>query len=114
MRLTGGQCGDRPQFIPVVSAIRVPRPSRGRPRTRPERFLADKAYPSNADRDYLEPETGDPVKADERAATVEGGRTTSPPGHALTCRRSITKLCRPGSIHTHGLRYCVGPPVSIT
>lgn len=51
--LTAGQQGDSPQFIPVLEQIRVPRPSAGRPRTTPERVLADKAYTSKANRDYL-------------------------------------------------------------
>ncbi|GIG63366.1 hypothetical protein Lfu02_77380 [Longispora fulva] len=38
--------------MPVLAAIRVPR-RRGRPRTTPDRVLADKAYASKANRDYL-------------------------------------------------------------
>ena len=51
--LTPGQDGDSPQFIPVLDAIRVPRPGPGRPRTRPTRVLADKAYSSRANRAWL-------------------------------------------------------------
>ncbi len=51
--LTGGQRGDSPQFIPVLAGIRVPRLGGGRPRTRPDRVLADKAYTSKANRDHL-------------------------------------------------------------
>lgn len=51
--LTAGQRGDSPQFIAVLDRIRVPRPGGGRPRTRPDRVLADKAYTSKANRDYL-------------------------------------------------------------
>ena len=51
--LTAGHRGDSPQFIPVLSGIRVPRLGDGRPRTRPDRVLADKAYTSKANRDYL-------------------------------------------------------------
>jgi transposase len=50
--LTPGQCGDAPMMLPVLSAIRVTRP-RGRPRTRPERVIADKAYSSRAIRNHL-------------------------------------------------------------
>jgi transposase len=53
MVLTAGQCHDSPQFIPVLAGIRVPRTDSGRPRTRPDRVLADKAYSSKANRDYL-------------------------------------------------------------
>lgn len=51
--VTAGQRGDSPQFIPVLEAIRVPRPGGGRPRTRPGRVLADKAYGSRGNRAYL-------------------------------------------------------------
>jgi transposase len=51
--LTAGHRGDSPQFIPVLAGIRVPRLGDGRPRTRPDRVLADKAYTSKANRDYL-------------------------------------------------------------
>jgi transposase len=36
-----------------MDGIAVPRPGRGRPRTRPDRVLADKAYGSRANRAYL-------------------------------------------------------------
>jgi transposase len=51
--LTPGQAGDSPQMIPVLERIRVPRPGVGRPRTRPDRVLGDKAYSSRANRAYL-------------------------------------------------------------
>lgn len=51
--LTAGQHGDSPQFTAVLDAIRVPRFGAGRARTRPDRVLADKAYSSRANRDYL-------------------------------------------------------------
>jgi transposase len=51
--LTAGQRGDSPQFIAVLAGIRVPRPGGGRPRTRPDRVLADKAYTSKANREHL-------------------------------------------------------------
>ena len=51
--ITAGQRGDSPQFQVVLEGIRVPRPGPGRPRTRPERVLGDKAYGSRANRAYL-------------------------------------------------------------
>ncbi|MBC6451749.1 IS5 family transposase [Actinokineospora sp. HBU206404] len=51
--VTTGQRGDSPQFQVVLGRIRVARPGRGRPRTRPDRVLADKAYGSRANRHYL-------------------------------------------------------------
>lgn len=48
--VTAGQRGDSPQFQAVLDGIRVPRLHGGRPRTRPDRVLADKAYSSKANR----------------------------------------------------------------
>ncbi|MEU7900892.1 IS5 family transposase [Nonomuraea sp. NPDC049152] len=50
--LTAGQRGDSPQFLNVLNAINVPRIGAGRPRTRPDRVRADKAYSSRANRAY--------------------------------------------------------------
>jgi transposase len=50
--LTPGQAGDAPMMLPLLAAIRVARAS-GRPRTRPDRVLADKAYSSRAIRTHL-------------------------------------------------------------
>jgi transposase len=51
--ITAGQRGDSPQFQVVLGRIRVPRPGPGRPRTRPDKVRADKAYGSRANRAYL-------------------------------------------------------------
>jgi putative transposase len=48
-----GQGGDSPMFAHLLDAVRVPRRGPGRPRTRPTRVLADKAYSSRANRDLL-------------------------------------------------------------
>ena len=69
--LTGGQAADSPQFTTVLDRIGVPRRSGpGRPRTRPDRVLGDKAYSARANRAYLRrrgiPATI-PVKADQQA-----------------------------------------------
>ncbi len=42
--LTPGQAGDNPQVLAVLDAISVRTRRPGRPRCRPERLLADKAY----------------------------------------------------------------------
>src|ERR671920_2147103 len=68
--LTPGQAADSPQFTTVLGRIRVPhRSGPGRPRTRPTRVLADKAYSARANRVYLRrrgiPATI-PVKADQQ------------------------------------------------
>lgn len=47
-----GQRGDTLMFAPLMGALRLPR-TRGRPRTRPDRLLGDKAYSSAAIRAHL-------------------------------------------------------------
>ncbi|MGW6738880.1 transposase, partial [Streptomyces sp. NPDC055013] len=44
--------GDAPAFTDVMARLRVPR-RRGRPRTRPDMVLTDKAYSSRAIREHL-------------------------------------------------------------
>ncbi|MFD7836141.1 IS5 family transposase [Streptomyces sp. NPDC059761] len=51
--ITAGQRGDSPQFEPVLEKVRVPRIGSGRPRVRPDRVRADKAYASRRNRAYL-------------------------------------------------------------
>ncbi|MFD5787246.1 IS5 family transposase [Streptomyces sp. NPDC127037] len=53
LRVTAGQAGDAPAFEAVMAAIRVPRSGPGRPRTRPDAVLADRAYSSRATRSHL-------------------------------------------------------------
>lgn len=48
--MTGGQRHDSPQFQPVLVGIRVLRIGPGRPRTKPDKVRADKAYGSRATR----------------------------------------------------------------
>jgi transposase len=77
LKLTAGQRGDSPQFQPVLELIKVPRTGPGRPRTRPDRVLADKAYPSQANRAYLRRrgiEAIIPEKKDQRRHRVAKGR----------------------------------------
>ncbi|MFF3166636.1 MULTISPECIES: IS5 family transposase [unclassified Streptomyces] len=51
--ITAGHRHDSPQFQPVLEAIRVPRIGPGRPRSRPDKARADKAYGSRVNRAYL-------------------------------------------------------------
>ncbi|GAA5207507.1 hypothetical protein GCM10023323_23280 [Streptomyces thinghirensis] len=48
--ITAGQRGDSPQFGPVLEEVRVPRIGWGRPRFRPGRVRADRAYASHGGR----------------------------------------------------------------
>lgn len=51
--VTAGQRGDSPQFEAVLGRVRVPRLGPGRPRTKPRRVRADKAYASRKNHAYL-------------------------------------------------------------
>jgi transposase len=51
--LTPGHYGDGPQLEHVLEQVSVPPAGAGRPRTRPDRVLADKAYTSRRNRCYL-------------------------------------------------------------
>ncbi|ALO91308.1 transposase [Streptomyces hygroscopicus subsp. limoneus] len=79
--LTPGNVNDSTMFETVMNAIRVPRVGRGRPRIRPERVLADKAYSSRAIRAWCRrhgvaatiPERADRA-ANRRRRGSRGGR----------------------------------------
>ncbi|MFE7351921.1 transposase [Streptomyces sp. NPDC057543] len=51
--LTPGHYGDGPRLERVLKKVSVPRTGVGRPRTRPDRVLADKAYTSRRNRRCL-------------------------------------------------------------
>ncbi|MFE7802091.1 IS5 family transposase [Nocardia sp. NPDC057440] len=74
--ITAGQRGDSPQFTAVLDSIAMPRLGKGRPRTRPERVRADKAYGSASNRAHLRRrgiKATIPIKADKAAHRKKEG-----------------------------------------
>ena len=79
--VTGGQRNDGAMLEQVLADIHVPRHGRGRPRTRPDAVIADKAYSSGTIRRQLRgrgiaaviPEKSDTIAARERRGS-RGGR----------------------------------------
>jgi putative transposase len=51
--LTGGQAGDSPMLKVLLEDLSIARPGPGRPRTRPDALLGDRAYSSRANRELL-------------------------------------------------------------
>ena len=97
--LTAGQAGDNPQLLPLLDEISVARIGPGRPRQRPERVVADKAYSHPSTRAALRargiaftsPERTDQI-AHRKAKGSSGGR---PPAFdsELYAGRNVVERC---------------------
>ncbi|MFC8878812.1 IS5 family transposase [Streptomyces ardesiacus] len=95
--LTGGQAGDAPAFTDVMARLRVPR-RRGRPRTRPDVVMADKAYSSRAIRAHLRKRgirAVIPIPADQRNHRLrrgsQGGRPPAFDREAYKQRNTVER-----------------------
>ena len=106
--LTPGQAGDAPMMLPLLAHLRVQR-TIGRPRTRPDRVLADKAYSSRAIRAHLRtrgigsviPEPDD-QKAHRKRIGSSGGRPVTYDRTAYRGRNVIERAFN-GFKHWRGL-----------
>jgi transposase len=97
--VTAGNINDCTMFTRVLTGIRMPRPGRGRPWTRPRRVLADKGYSTRAIREHLRrrgitatiPERAD-QQANRRRRGPAGGRppTFDPIAYR---RRNVVERC---------------------
>lgn len=108
-----GQRHDSLAFETVMGAVRVPRVGPGRPRTRPDWALADKAYGSHANRAYLARrgiKAAIPIKADQAAARLRRGSAGGRPPNfdkqryrdRNTVERAVNKLRETRAV---GTRY---------
>jgi transposase len=95
---SAGQRNDALGFEPVMHRLRVARRGPGRPRTRPGRVLADKAYSSRGIRSHLRrrgitaviPEPSDQIRHRRRRGSA-GGRPVTFDAHAYRLRNSVER-----------------------
>ncbi|WP_428841812.1 IS5 family transposase [Gordonia polyisoprenivorans] len=94
-----GQGGDSPVFEPLLDQLKVARHGRGRPRTRPDAVLADKAYCGRAHRENLRrrgiraviPQRDDQI-AHRKTKGSDGGRPISLDKEAYKGRNVVERF----------------------
>ncbi len=97
--LTPGQAGDNPRLLPLLDQISVGRDGPGRPRKRPDRVLADKAYSHPSTRAALRRRGiafTSPEKSDQIARrAAKGSRGGRPPTFDpwLYTNRNVVERC---------------------
>lgn len=97
--ITPGQAGDNPQLLPLLDQVHVRRDGPGRPRSRPDRVIADRAYSCPSTRralrargvSFTSPEKRDHA-AQRRAKGRSGGR---PPAfdQDIYAHRNVVERC---------------------
>ncbi|MFJ6292667.1 IS5 family transposase [Streptomyces griseoviridis] len=111
--LTPGHYGDGPQLQPVLEQVSVPRSGVGRPRSRPDHVLADKAYTSRENRRYLRrrgishtiPERLD-QRRHRRNRGSQGGRPTGFDRERYKKRNTVERaINRPKGFRAVATRY---------
>jgi transposase len=99
---SAGQRHDSLALIPLMGRLKIARQGRGRPRTRPGRLLADKAYSSSAIRSHLRrrhikatiPEPSDQIRNRLRRGSRGGRPPAFDPG-AYKQRNTVERaFCR--------------------
>jgi transposase len=115
---TAGQRHDSKAFQPLMDQLRIQRHGRGRPRTRPNRLLGDKAYSNRAIREHLRrrrittviPEPVDQIRH-RRARGSKGGRPPKFDPEAYKQRNTVErafnrlKACRGVAMRTDKRDY---------
>ncbi len=97
--LTAGQAGDNPQLLPLLDQVSVARTGPGRPRQRPDRVVADKAYSHPSTRAALRargiaftsPERADQI-AHRQGKGFAGGRPPAFDPH-IYAGRTVVERC---------------------
>lgn len=97
--LTAGQCGDNPQLLPLLDQLSVGRDGPGRPRKRPDRVVADKAYSHPCTRaalrqrgiGFTSPELADQIAHRQRKGSRGGRSPAFDP--AIYAGRNVVERC---------------------